>query len=356
MTYQELPKLFRKIKYSILAVLLMAMISYASSEPNYNNWGFSIFIALIMGGVVIFLSYMAGKLFESQQLIVSSKMEAMQWIITAILAVSLVILMVPIDDITYSVAQTAGETVTGTDPGTLKTQQAAVNTIDDVNSNLVMLTDSMETRIQQLAEQASYTGVCNFWGVGFSISFCSGLNGLQNGLMPAYQMLNITIAELKLFQILVQEGGIIGLYVLLPLGFLLRSFSFTRQAGGMAIAVGLALAIILPLSILFMNSVIEDFFSSTGVSNTYDTYEMPYFYDSDGKSCDKMSTNWAVDIKPAVDRYTDENTMLQLGYPIILYGLFLTVGSLFIMVTFITSMGAMFGMPVDVSGLMRLSS
>ena len=83
-------------------------------------------------------------------------------------------------------------------------------------------------------------------------------------------------------------------------------------------------------------------------------YHVPYFYEHDDDTCDEFSTNYDKHMKVPIYRYTDEGFLLNVAEPFILESVIITLGSLFFTLTFITSMGALFGMPVDVSGLVRL--
>jgi hypothetical protein len=334
----------------------MFAVSTVFASSDTSRWQLGIVIALMIGGMIIGITYIVGMIMQTPMLSESAKIEAVQWGITAFIAITFIVFIVPFDEVIYRVAENVGfvAPLSGdTLEYSLATQQAAGEVINRNGGEIKNLTDSVEKRLQQLSEQSSFTGICNFWGVGFSVSFCSGLNGIQNGLMPVYHALNMVVGELYIFKMLIIEGGKIGLHTFLPIGLLLRCFSFTRKAGGIVITLGISLGIVLPLSVLFLDYIINDFYDT--VLGTAPSQDLPYFYNSGFKACDERVTKWEQDIKEPMLNYSERDLMEKMAYAIVLRGVVLVVGALFIMLTFITSTAAMFGMPVDVQGLMRIS-
>lgn len=104
--------------------------------------------------------------------------------------------------------------------------------------------------INQVGDQSSQSGMCNMLGIGFTIAGCSSWGILRT---PAGQMLNaagFASMDLQAERILLEAAKSIALPLLLPLGVLLRSIYFTRQAGSTLIALAISLYFIFPTMII----------------------------------------------------------------------------------------------------------
>jgi len=338
-----------------------------TSGTYTSKWFLACFIAIIISGTLLALSYIIAQVLQSPHLTAGVKNEFSQWIISAIIIAVFLLLFPIIENLTLTTMQQFGaEYATEMSGGggayieyaitrgpmgaSLSYSQAvAVYVIDSTNNNIKKLADSIDLRIQQVSEQSAKTGICNFWGVGYSISFCGALGALQGPLSNNFNAVNIAIAELDLLRLLIIAGGNIGLMIFLPVGILLRTFSFTRKTGGVLMALGIAFGLILPLGVVFLRFMVDQYYQEFGNVQ----YQIPYFYSGE-KSCDEFNTRYGSDMQKPIQTYTDEGTLVVVTEPFILDSVVLTLGSLFFTLTFITSTAAMFGMPVDVSGLMRL--
>ncbi|MCD6227518.1 hypothetical protein J7J90_03430 [Candidatus Micrarchaeota archaeon] len=354
------------IKPIIMFMLIVTSVSFASFWDLFffpiNNWMLVSTIAVLLSGVLLALTYMVAQLMNNPYMTAAVKNELVQWAITSFIVMAFVIILPSLLMIVASGSLSFGQEYTpptglsGEEvgpSGVLVTyvQYAAVNIINQTTDNLKKLANSLDRRIQEVSEQSAMTGICNFWQVGFSMSFCGALGALQGPLTNGFNVVNMGIAELEMLKVLVVMGGNIGLLILFPAGIILRTFSMTRKTGGILIALGLALGIILPLSVIFLRFTVDQYYAHYGGTRMY---HVPYFYEHDDDTCDEFSTNYDKHMKVPIYRYTDEGFLLNVAEPFILESVIITLGSLFFTLTFITSMGALFGMPVDVSGLVRL--
>ena len=354
MNSQELKKSYNLCKILLMIFIFFNIVNAESTLPfGAENWQLTTIMAVITSAVLIALMFMAAYLTNNPYMIASAKLELVQWAITALIVVLFVILCQPLLAMIIKMLEVTGYSseYIGSGYEYFLLTSTSDFLIQTTNNNLKNLADSLDQRIQEVSEQSAMTGICNFWGVGFSMSFCGALGALQGPLTNGFNAVNIGIAELEMLKVLIVMGGNIGLLILFPAGIILRTFSMTRKTGGILIALGLAFGIILPLSVIFLRYTVDQYYDYYGGARMY---HVPYFYEHDDDACDEFSTKYDKHMKVPIYRYTDEGFLLNVAEPFILESVIITLGSLFFTLTFITSMGALFGMPVDVSGLMRL--
>lgn len=355
MNSQELKKSYNLCKILLMIFIFFNTVNAESTLPfGAENWQLTTIMAVITSAVLIALMFMAAYLTNNPYMIASAKLELVQWVITALIVVLFVILCQPLLAMIIKMLEVTGYSseYIGSGYEYFLLTSTSDFLIQTTNNNLKNLADSLDQRIQEVSEQSAMTGICNFWGVGFSMSFCSALNVLQGPLTNGFNVVNMGIAELEMLRILATHGATIAMGILFPFGIILRTFSFTRKTGGVLIAIGLGFGIILPMSIVFIRYLIDQYYQQ--YYGSMPSYEIPYFYPDESDACDEYSTKYDKHMKPPIEKYTDKGTLLQIAEPVVLESVVMTAGSLFFTLTFITSSAAMFGMPVDVSGLMRL--
>ena len=115
--------------------------------------------------------------------------------------------------------------------------------------------------ISQVGHESSQSGMCNMLGIGFTIAGCTSWGVLR---APAGQLLNaqgFAAMDLQAENILIEAAVSIALPILLPLGVLLRSIYFTRQAGSALIALALSLYFVFPAFIVAGQAASDAFIS-----------------------------------------------------------------------------------------------
>jgi len=202
-------------------------------------------IALLAFGIsagLLAVIYMVGFGFGLNEMQMMAKEELVQLIVFGLLLATLV----GGDSILNSIS-----TNEGLAQGSATMQDAATLIIDDIIDDSGEIMDQISSYDLQISREASKSSQCSIMGMGYTVSGCGGYTVLAAPLSIAGNIVGFSIGELSAMKRLIQITKEFALNLLLPLGIVLRTVKFTRGAGGLLIALGVALYIMLPAGIIF---------------------------------------------------------------------------------------------------------
>lgn len=213
-------------------------------------------------------------------------------------------------------------------------------------------TDSAYTDIfvnmAAFSREGSKSGSCGFEGLYFTIAPCGGYRGAVPAHMMALQALGVGAIQLEGLSLMLSFGAQYAICILLPLGLLLRSFNITRGAGGLLIAAGVGFYFFLPVTLLTFTGLAEEFAASRGIGSV-DNMDLP------SPSCDSFANNGsnAREVVRSFDSFFSNSFEATIFF---VFGevTLTTVICLAVLFAGINKMSQVFGVPVDVSPLVRL--
>lgn len=227
-----------KLIFAFAFFLLLSSTSFAAYE-----WipfaGTSLFLATI----ILSLLYLVAIGFNLNDLKFVASEEFYQLIITVIIIVLLVGAETGLNSFATSIGLSSS------------LQNSA---IDVVNGNLLQYSNalgSLKTLSVEVGKQSSTSAYCSFAQIGFGVSPCGAFTPVGSTLSMGFQAISISVAELGSLLTFLKFGNNYAFSLLLPLGIILRTFKFSRGAGGLFLGLGVSLYLFLPLSIIFMDII-----------------------------------------------------------------------------------------------------
>jgi len=329
-----------------LSLLLLCSLCFAAG-PWQAYAGFAILISATMLAAL----YIIGTGFDVREIKFLVKDEAVQLGVLVVLMIALMASDGILNAISTSTLFAGGEDTM---------QDAAVaslnNTINDLSSYLL----EVQQADKAMSKESSRTSSCVLSGGGHSVSACGGYSMLATPLSMSGSILGYAIAQAAAVQKLVEIAQEFVFILILPLGIVLRTFKFTRGAGGLLISLGIALYIFVPAGIVFTEILQEKFeYAVTADPDTPASWKAgadPYL-DAPGdinvEECD-AGQPWGNVGAEAVSAYKDMKHELK-GYMYV-FMIKATLGPVLSLLMFIGGLRAMtelFGAPVDVSALAR---
>jgi hypothetical protein len=329
-----------------LSLLLLCSLCFAAG-PWQAYAGFAILISATMLAAV----YMIGVGFDVREIKFLVKDEAVQLGVLVVLMIALMASDGILNAISTSTLFARGEA---------NMQDAALvslnNTIDDLSSYLL----EVQQADKKMSKESSRTSSCVLSGGGHSVSACGGYSMLATPLSMSGSILGYAIAQAAAVQKLIMIAQEFVFVLILPLGIVLRTFKFTRGAGGLLIALGIGLYIFVPAGIVFTEVLQEKFeYAVTADPDTPASWKAgadPYLDppgDIDVEECD-AGQPWGNVGAEAVSAYNDMKHELK-GYMYV-FMIKATLGPVLSLLMFIgglRAMTALFGAPVDVSAIAR---
>jgi hypothetical protein len=146
--------------------------------------------------------------------------------------------------------------------------------------------DSISGIDKSAAVQGSKSSSCSILGMGYSVSGCGSYTMLATPLSMAGGITGFAVGELYTMKRLIQLSEQFAFPFLLPLGIVLRTFKFTRGAGGLLIALAISLHILLPIGVIFNDMLGATFLSPPGGSADDNALVAPYKESLEGVSLD----------------------------------------------------------------------
>lgn len=362
MKYLDWQNLF---KLSIIALLLCFPLAYAGildiPESELVSWQVMTLIAIVVSFSIVIIGYILASVLQNQHYTTVFKDELVQVIFTGI---GICILLFILGVFEISLMPILNEKLGGEELTLHDSAQTALNKklnrAEERFGGLISYTN-------KIAEQGSKYASCSFWSVGFYIGGCSGLNVVLGPLTTGLSAFAIGITDIYSLTLL-NKISILLYTFLLPLGIFFRTFHLTRQFGGFLIAVALAFGIVFPASVLFLETISQDFHNDV-LGITRNPEHITVTIDSgDVKRCNEFDPSFSKHIRPNIGLgrstyppYLAEKGILnveildmlatELVIDIILFTLILII----IVLTFIAATVSFFGGTVDLMYLTRLS-
>lgn len=225
----------RNMKWMALFLLLIPL--------SFAAWQSIAALAVAVSAAVLAILYMVGMGFGINELQITAKEELFQLLALGILVVALV----GTDNIVNAIS-----TQPAFREGSADTlQESAMNSIDNTLANMTNLLNRIADQDKTVSQQGSKSAQCSTFGMGYSVSGCGGFSMLATPLSMAGGITGFAIGELSAMKRLVHISQVYALPLLLPLGIVLRTFKFTRGAGGFLIALAISLHLLVPAGFIF---------------------------------------------------------------------------------------------------------
>ncbi|MBS3067406.1 hypothetical protein J4450_01780 [Candidatus Micrarchaeota archaeon] len=226
-------------------VLLMFLLLQFASLAFAQQWLSTSAIAIVTSVGILALIYAIGIGLNSDDLKFLSSEELYQTLVTIVM-ISVVLGAENFLN-AFSASLELGDNLQDASLGIM------TSTIDKHSS----LFNNLKTFSKDLGKEASEGMYCSWQGMGFNTAACSSFRSLAPATSLSMQTLSLSVAELGSVHTLLNFGKSYSFTLLLPLGILLRTFRFSRGAGGLFLGLAVSLYLFTPLSVIFMNILIS---------------------------------------------------------------------------------------------------
>jgi hypothetical protein len=228
------------MKKLLLIAVAMLALSHAA------GWQEMSFVALMASTSAVALMFMLGYAMNSNELKFSAKDEAVQVLLTAILVGAFTLM---------SSQLTALHA--GTDAGI-----TASITALSASNNVLM------GAAKGVGVESSRSIWCSFSAAGFGVNACGAFGMLGPALSQGLQITSVGLAELSFIKEMSSLVSSTIFTVFFPLGLFLRTFKFTRGAGGLMIGVSVAFYVVMPIVHSYLYDSASAFESTMGYSGS----------------------------------------------------------------------------------------
>ncbi len=337
----------KKTFISLLFLILIAPVVFAEGA----NWPIITGLGLVIAITILALMYALGHGFNINELKVLATEEFYQVLVTIVILGGFTAISSVSNEISSGLSTSLGISAGS------NMQDAALQMVNENLDNL----GTVEVNIRDFAtgtnREGSKSAFCALMGTSINIAGCGAFRQLSAPVAIVSSALSVGAAELQSLSSLLSFGQQYALTFLLPLGVFLRSFKFTRGAGGLFLGLAIALYLILPIGVVFMQQLTASF------ENSHDTFKfssrpaLPTFADNiigEGNACDAFDIDSNEDTaKSAFNSVLDSIDFFI--YFILIKINIVTVISLLIMVSGLRAAAGMFGVDVDVSSLAKIA-
>lgn len=326
----------------LLLFLFLISLSFAS-------WHSIAGLAILASFSILAIIFAIGYGFGLEELKIVSKEEMFQLIVTVILVAILGSVELTMNSFSADLGSYVGESET--------IQALALEDVTNSIEHLTLVMTEVRDFSNTVGYQATVTFYCNLLGSGIFLSPCGAYNSLLPSLAVASQMLSVALAEFSSLQILTELGMRYAFNFILPLGIFLRTFKVTRGAGGFLIALGVCLYFVLPLSILFINSIIYEYMEDEGYLDGDGNPIIPHL---EVENCDrKQATTQNINrVQTTISNFvrnTGNDHIENFTFYFLISATFLTVITLLIFLVSLRLFTSLGGAEIDVSALGRLA-
>ncbi len=231
---------------ALLALFLLVSASFAA-------WQDTAALAILTSLILVAVVYMIGFGFGVDALTALAKDEVYQLIALAIMIAVFYGANSFIDGLSTNSDLTQGAPTL---------QLAALDSLNTSITDLSSAYDDVRAVDKNAGIQGSQMLSCNLQGIGYSVSGCGGFSMLAGPFSLAGTIMGFALGELNAAYRLIDIAVNYGLNLILPLGIVLRTFRFTRGAGGFLIALAISLYLLLPMGIVFVDILGKSFLAS----------------------------------------------------------------------------------------------
>ena len=317
----------------LFVLLLLFPLTFAA-------WQTVAAMAILVSGFLLITIFMIGYGMQNEQMKVIAKDEFYQLIALAVMIVILFGADGLLNGISQNVALTQGHPTL---------QEAAIASLQDIFDTLSDYLSTLASTDNKIAREAAKATSCSFAGGGYSVSACGGFTMMQAPFSLAGSIAGFAIAEVSAIKMLTQLAMDYALVLLLPLGIILRTFKFSRGAGGFLIALGISAFILMPLGIIFVGMLNQQFEESVYATDDYT--EEPSVV---GRECNPEETFGNDNIRAAKNTYHDLREELnKYIYVVLLRATLTAIAALLFFIGGLKALSAAFGAEIDVSAISR---
>jgi len=227
-------------------------------------------------------------------------------------------------------------------------QDAAIVSLNDTQETLGGYLKSISDSDKSVSKEASKAKSCNLAGGGYSVSACGGFTMFNAPFSLSGSIVGYAIAEVASAKKLIELSKDFVMSLLLPIGIILRTFKFSRGAGGFLIAFSISAYILLPAGIIFVDMLNEQFSTSPAAE---DYNGSPEAISAD---CEPGRTYTGSNEDNAIGVYTSLKENIRKYLRVVLLKATLgPVVALFLFIGGLRALSALFGTEVDVSIIAR---
>ncbi|MFA5076829.1 MAG: hypothetical protein WC488_00155 [Candidatus Micrarchaeia archaeon] len=216
----------------LMLALLLVPLAFAQSA-----WQDLSIVAILASVAALGILFAVGYGIESNELKFLAKEELFQVMITAVMVAGFIAVVQPI------------------------VQGAHISATADVGATIDKITDIngiLGKAAMELGKEGSKSIWCSFSAAGFGVSSCSGFRMLGPALSLGFQLTATALAELQGMMFLMDFAETYIFTLFFPLGLFMRTFKYTRGAGGLLMAVGLAFYVVMPITYSYLHGIIAD--------------------------------------------------------------------------------------------------
>ncbi len=235
---------------ALLAMFLLVSASFAA-------WQTTAALAMVTSLILVAIVFMIGFGFGVDALTGMAKDEVYQLIVLAVMVAAL-----------YGTDSFINALSTNTElaQGAPNLQTAALLSLNSTIDSLSTDYASVRAVDKSAGIASSQMLSCQLQSIGYTVSGCGGFSMLAGPFSLAGTIMGFALGELNAVHRLIELGLAYALTLLLPLGIVLRTFRFTRGAGGFLIAIAVSIHILLPAGIVFVDMLGESFLASSDAS------------------------------------------------------------------------------------------
>jgi hypothetical protein len=234
----------------------------------FAAWQVTAFMAITTALAFLGAIYIVGMGFGVSELQMTAKEEFFQ----LIAMVAMILFLVGGDSVLNAISTNRAFT----DGTSANMQDAAQVSIRTTLTGVTDLMSSIEGTDKDAAIEGSKASSCSILGMGYSVSGCGSYTMLATPLSMAGGITGFAVGELYTMDRLIELSQGFAFPFLLPLGIVLRTFKFTRGAGGLLIALAVSLHILLPIGIIFNDMLGATFLSPPGDDAADDALSAEY--------------------------------------------------------------------------------
>jgi hypothetical protein len=264
-----------KWKLALMMIALMPLV--------FAAWQSLAGMAIMISIGILAILFMVGMGFQVRELQMMAKEELYQ----VIAAAFLVILLIGSDGILNLISQNAAFT-----GGQDSLQDNAIASIENTIGILGSYFEGLITIDNWISEQSSKTFRCSIMMVGYTVSGCGGYSMINPPVSMAGSIIGFALGELAAVGNLIELTSNYAMVLLLPAGIILRTLKVTRGAGGLLIAFAISAHIMLPLGIIFVDMMAENFISYDDDLSWVDSsvLNITDYTNSDGEIAESLSS------------------------------------------------------------------
>ncbi len=241
-------------------------------------------------------------------------------------------------------------------------QKASIKISQDIISKLDLIFENVKDQADDAGRESSISVFCSFMGTSVYVAACGSYRAITPIYSTSYQVLSIALMEEKSLEILLTIGSKYAFTIFLPLGIFLRTFKFTRGAGGFLIALSIAFYFVLPLTVFIFDELAKT--AKSNIENVppgsiikpinLEVQNLNKINECDMYNPDRADENSNVD--SVVSALNDMNSK-SMGYLYVMLvnaslGVIIPIGA---MIASIRAFSALAGAEVDVSALSRIA-